>query len=446
MAQSQPPLKIAQTMRVDGKIKLDVTVPASLLGQVRMRAAFSLGAQSRLDLGEVFNEGDEAVMNAVIKTVGDTMFEAFLNQYVMSSFAFLAVSQQELEIVMEPETTSDEQLVEGKDFHFTVVVTPKPRYEVSSYDPVTVKIPKPEVSEAEIDRQFSFLAESYATYIEDKEGEVTQASEVAFAIDTKDEAGEPISALTAVRRVYKLGEGYLPASFDENLIGLKLGDTKTFEFELPEFLPGMPEGSEKLTGNATTTIKMKKIKKRVVPAITDAWVAKNIPDAKTVEGLREMARAEGNEYKAQGLESVKIFSVASEFAKRLEGLISDELYEYTARDLTKDLQERLKQQGISFEAFLAQQGMDKQSFSMQIMLQAREILRQGFALDALARHLELTLTPEDIEETLEKIAPGDIEGARAQFSGGRGHMLTDAALRSKANKWLYDTATFEYIG
>jgi len=83
---------------------------------------------------------------------------------------------------------------------------------------------------------------------------------------------------------------------------------------------------------------------------------------------------------------------------------------------------------------------------MQLMMQVRESLRQGFALDALARHLKLKVTDEDYEDALKRIAPGHEEEARKEYEGtGRTYLITEAALRTKANKWLYDTATFEYM-
>ena len=45
---------------------------------------------------------------------------------------------------------------------------------------------------------------------------------------------------------------------------------------------------------------------------------------------------------------------------------------------------------------LAAQGMDKQQFNMMLMLQVREMLVQGFVLDAWARHYGLEATEDDV--------------------------------------------------
>jgi trigger factor len=101
---------------------------------------------------------------------------------------------------------------------------------------------------------------------------------------------------------------------------------------------------------------------------------------------------------------------------------------------------------MDIKQYLQQQGMDEQQFSMQLMMQVRESLRQGFALDALASHLKLTVSDEDYTDALARIAPNHVEEARKEYeNAGRTYLVKEAALRTKANKWLYDNATFEYI-
>ncbi|MDR2714103.1 MAG: hypothetical protein LBB42_01020, partial [Coriobacteriales bacterium] len=183
-----------------------------------------------------------------------------------------------------------------------------------------------------------------------------------------------------------------------------------------------------------------------VPAITDAWVAENVPEAKDTAGLRALVREEGMLYKAQEIEQLKYIGAASELAKRFTATIPDEFYEHTRNELMASLTEQLQLAGKTLEDFYSQQGFGEQEFSMQLMLQTRETLRQGFALDALAHHLKMTVTQDDIEEALERISPNNKEEARQHFDAtGRGWQLKEAALRTKANKWLYETATYKSI-
>ena len=77
-----------------------------------------------------------------------------------------------------------------------------------------------------------------------------------------------------------------------------------------------------------------------------------------------------------------------------------------------------------------------------MMMQAREMLVQGFALDAVFQHEGLSLTEEDLEAACAAINPSmNPKQVRKQFEQtGRGFALRESAERLKANKWALDRA------
>lgn len=433
-------LKIDQKKRDDGKIVLNITVPGSSVSDVIKGATFVLAMQNRLDVADTKMEDLEAV---VIERVGEAQFKAFANHYAMSAMTPFAISEKGIEPIFEPDFNSSMEIAPGRDFSFVAIVTEKPRYELSSYDPVTIRLGEVTVTDEEIDAQLLNLAERNASSVEDKGAVVSEGSEVVFGITTKfKETDEPLDNLTAERRVYQLGAGWLPEEFDEQLMGMKAGESRTFDFELPG--PSNMDGTSAESKTVTTTVELTQVNKTMIPSITNAWVEVNMPEAKNVEGLRKMMYEQGMEYKREEQENMKLFMAASALAERFEGYIADDIYEHTRADMMANLQEQIKQQGMTFEQYLASMGMDEQAFGMSFMMQVRETLRQSFALDALARHLKLKVTEEDIADTLTRMAPGNEDRARADIEGsGRTYLLNEATLRTKANKWLVETAIIE---
>ncbi|MDR2109158.1 MAG: hypothetical protein LBP28_06850 [Coriobacteriales bacterium] len=431
-------LKITKSERADGKVQLNVVVPGKVTGNIIKSGTVALAMQNRIDLREM---AEAEIIPTVIEKVGEPQYRAFLDHYAAASLAPFAVQEKGLEIVMEPQTETTDEIEEGRDFRFIAVVTPKPRFELESYEPVSVKLPQPQVTDAEVDAQLYALAENFARTEPDEGAVVEDGREITIAIETTEVAsGEPQRNLTAPKRVYQVGDGFLPAGFDDAIRGMVPGESRSFEWELPGIgeMEAMPVSS---------TVTLTQVNKKVVPAVTDAWVAATIPNANTVEELKARIRQEGEEYKQKELENQKFFATASELATRFKGFIPDEIYEYTRANMLQGIQASLQQQGMDLKTYLQQQGMDEQQFSMQVMLQVRESLRQGFALDALARHLKLTVTDDDYNDALSRIAPGNEEQAREQYeSNGRAYLITEAALRTKANKWLVETATFEFVG
>lgn len=433
-------LKTVRKDLEDGKIQLTITIPAETTGDLIKGAVFILALQNKINMEKVKPEELDSI---VIETVGEAQYHAFINHYAMSSMTPYAITENSIEPIMEPQFNSGVEIAPGKDFTYIALVMPKPHFELSSYDPVTVKLPKITVTEEEIDAQLNNLAEQAARSEADEGAVVAAESEVIFAIKTAfSDNDEPIEHMTADRRVYTLGEDFLPKEFDEQLVGMKAGESKTFSFELPgiENFDGTPGP----TRTVTTTVDLIQINRKVVVALNDVWVKANVPEAKNLEGLREMIRKQGIEYKTNEQEGTKFFLVASALAERFQGFIPDEIYEHTRDDMLANLREQLKQSGMSIEEYAQSMGMEQQQFNMGFMMQVRETLRQSFALDALARHLKLSVEEEDIQDALSRMAPEKEEAVRTDLEGsGRSYLLTEAALRTKANKWLVDTAIFE---
>ncbi|TWH57252.1 trigger factor [Desulfitobacterium sp. LBE] len=435
-------LEVTQSALDDGRVQLTVTVPATITSDIAKGAVLALAMQHKIDLSTA-RVGD--LDRYVLEQVGESQYHAFLDDYVMTSLTPFAIGESGLEIIMDPVAASLEHLKAGAAFTFTATVRPKPRYELSSYEPVTLRLPCLAVSDEEVAQQLAALLERHAVRGADEGAEVKAGADILIAIETvRADTGEPVAPMTAERRVYTLGEGFLPAAFDEGLLGARAGEERRIRFELP--------GAELANGQAgpgipvLSKVTVLQISKNVVPELTDAWVAAAMPELRTVEELRARVRAAGLNHKERQRDDAKYFLAASALAERMIGTIPDDIYEHTQVELLAALRAQCDAAGITMQEMFKQRGIPEQQFSMQVMLETRERLRQSFALDALARHLKLELEDADIDAALKRMAPGNEEQTRQEFEGtGRGYLLREAALRTKANAWLVDTAMYEYF-
>ncbi|MCL1846972.1 MAG: hypothetical protein FWF91_03285 [Coriobacteriia bacterium] len=434
-------MRIKRSETPEGKIELQITAPADKVSEAIRFMEFQLAYQNGIDI-----QNTKDLTFAVIAKVGEAYYHSFLDFEVMRYLAPFAVTQEKLAIIGNPQVESTGKNIEpGKELSFRAVVIPKPIYEIEDYSPVKIRVPKPEISEADIDRQLLKMAEEYTKYEKDEDHPVQDGNDILFGIKTCDSKGEEITQLSAERRAYTVGQNYIPGGFDAQLTGMDVGETKTFDITSKDFLRVESEDPE-ATETYTFTVTILEIQKRVIPAITDSWVEKNIPNLSTVPELREEIRKQGLLYREQELGNMKSYLAASEFARRFKGSIADELYELTREDIMSNMQQALQAQGKSLRDFIQEQGGGDQQFSMQLMMQTREVLTQGFSLDALARHLKLEVTDQDIEDTFHAMAPGYERQARMEFEmTGRMYQIEEGALRNKANKWLVENAEIEYI-
>ncbi len=73
-------------------------------------------------------------------------------------------------------------------------------------------------------------AEHYAEYVADDPHPVAKGDSVKVKLECSED-GKPMPRLTTEGRTYTTGAGYMPDGFDENIIGMNVGETKEFTFE-----------------------------------------------------------------------------------------------------------------------------------------------------------------------------------------------------------------------
>ena len=137
------------------------------------------------------------------------------------------VEAERLFPVGQPQLEDDGALVEsGKPFTFTFEVDVRPTYELSSYEPVEVELPIAGATEEEIDAQIEALQQHYATFEDASAATKMKAENQAdLAMEATDEKGAPIEFICTESRLYEPGTPLFSKAFDDEILGMKKGDS-----------------------------------------------------------------------------------------------------------------------------------------------------------------------------------------------------------------------------
>ena len=181
-------------------------------------------------------------------------------------------------------------------------------------------------------------------------------------------------------------------------------------------------------------------------SIDDAWVAENAPWFKDYENLRAVVRKNLEEVHEASLPNRMRQATAKELAKHLQGSIENDAYTQMAENLRQGFMQQLKAQGLDYASVIEEEG-GEENLRMAFLMQARDILTQGYALDALFARERLTLTQADIDAACLNMNPGQpAQETYAQAKAmGRMHVLMETAERLRANDWLVEHATVEML-
>lgn len=432
-------MKVTQKKIDDKTVKLEATATAeevaNALHAAQLAFAQSMGLRP---------QKDKTIQQVAEEQMGIKNLDSIIEQQAMSALIPLALDKKNIIPAFLPELKAKTPFKRGQEFRFEMDITPKPEYELKSYDDFAFTAPKFTFDESLVDARLDEMADRYKTYEKAEDVPADRTIEPMDNIKIALEAYEGdkrLDGLSTDGRTYSVGQGYMPDGFDRAIIGMKVGETKEFTFEGPGFDDDFNEYTQKVDAKVTVL----ELQQEVKPVIDDEWLKKNMPMAGGLDALRSNIRRDMERAAKMQYDAFIRQLAASEAAKRFEGKIPDEVYEMARSNMMTNIRMQLQQEGKTWETFVEENGGDQQ-FGMMMMLQIREMLVQGFALDAIFKHMNLTLTDEDLDEAAMTINPQvNPKQLREQMvKSGQGFVLRESAERLKANNWLVENSKITY--
>ncbi len=322
---------------------------------------------------------------------------------------------QELDLVKDHE-----------DYTYTVTFSLRQSVELNSYEPVEIEMPPAEVTEGEIDAQIEMLMGYHATF-EEVDRPVQNDDYVTAAV--KDVKGA--TRFAGENRMFVVGSENFPTEVNEGLVGMKKDESKEISWT------PMGDNAEEVTIEVTVN----NVKERKLPELTDEFVKENF-GFDTIAAMREGVKEELEGDKASKLPGLKENRAVAALAERLELEKVDEDYEQSVfSELGQTFLQNLSSHGMTLDVWLQASGLTSEAFIADLHRQANDVARESLALDALARHLEIEVSDEDVDKEFADAGVEDVEASKAQFvADGRMPAVRDSIRRSKAVDWLVENA------
>lgn len=341
-----------------------------------------------------FRKG-KAPRSIIEKHYGEgVFFEEAVNQLFQQNY-LNAVQELDLDIIDSPAAEFSE-IGKGKPMTITITVPVYPVVEVKDYMGVEAEQEKAQVSDesvqAEIDNMLKRNARMITVDRESKKGDTLIFDFKGF-VD-----GEQFEGGTAERHELKLGSGMFIPGFEEQLEGLKAGDSKNVEVKFPE------NYTEELAGkDATFECLVHEVKEEEIPELDDEFV-KDVSEFDTVDELKE-------DIKKRQLENAKNMVVS-----RAKDAVVEKVYENNPVDvpdvmvedeITRMIQEigqQLSYQGLTVDNYLQYMGKDMSEMRNELTEDAAKKVGTRIVLMSIIDKENIEVSEEEMEAELAKIA------------------------------------------
>ena len=337
---------------------------------------------------------------------------------------------------MEPVDTPDIKDVlveEGQPLKFTANFETVPAFDPGDYSALKLRRPPAVVEDEAVAQALEQLRQRAARY-EPVEGREVEASDTVVVDLVRESPNEPDDTHENVS--IEIGATANPPGFDEQVIGMTIGEQKRFPVDYPA-----DYSVKELAGTTLHyRVTVKELKKRVIPALDDEF-AKDLGDFETLDALRQRVRADLLAEADRTAEREVRTDLLRQLAARVTFDVPDALIERELERRIEEFVRRLVEQGVDPR----QAGIDWQRFRDNQRDSARETVASAIVLDEIARREQLAVESGEVDAEIEKYAaamnrPAGAVRGRLEKEGRISSLYTSLR-REKAVDFLRSRAT-----
>lgn len=357
-------------------------------------------------------------------------------EVLINEYAFGAIDDADVIFLGEPQFNVDGTLEEGKPFTFSVSGPVVPEMKLIDYSPVTIEMPPEKATESEIETQIYEMRDFYHSLEPiDDEGHVAEDGDYVNLKMTITNDGKPVSGISGTTRLVGLGAGTMPDSFDENIIGHKVGDKMEFDFDAKN-----PDGTSDFgDGNLHADVEVIGFRKCILPELDDEFAMRM--GSENVESFKKNVAMEINIAKEKELPQIKLDRAVNAAIERLDGEVPEYFVEFIRQDVSREFMKNLEDQGTNLQQWMLDNSINADGMKEDIEKEAIHRAAIDCALEAVFQEAGLEITEEDIDAIFE----GDNE-TRKKWEDA--HMMSDVrkmCRQQKAADWLADNANVEIV-
>lgn len=380
-------MKVTREQSSTTLTKLTIVADQKILDATKAKAIDHLGKNVKVP---GFRPG-KAPANLVEKQLDAAAYQNEFLEHAVNDLLLAAINNQEIRPVGQPKIEIT-KFVPFTDLEFTAEVETIGKVVLADYKKIKLDQSKPVVTTDEVKEVINNLRKRGAT-----KNEVASAAKIGdeVIIDFKGsdaKTNEPIDGTDGSEYPLTLGSKSFIPGFEEELAGLKAGESKTFGITFPK-----DYGVKTLQNKKVNfTVDVKQVNELVEAKLDDAF-ASSVGPFKTVQELKddikkqllaEKQQEENRDFDNRMMEAIAAKSTVDVPKSLVEEEI-DRMEEEEKRNLVyrgQTWQEHLDEEGVSAEEHRERQ---RETAALRV--------KSGIILGEIAEKEDIQVTPEELE-------------------------------------------------
>ena len=211
--------------------------------------------------------------------------------------------------------------------------------------------------------------------------------------------GKPFEGGKGEKHNLTLGSGQFIPGFEAQIVGHNPGD----EFDVVVTFPEDYHAKELAGKEATFKTVLHEIKFNELPALDDDF-AKDVSEFDTFDEYKADVKAKITDRHVKAADAEVEEKLIDALIDNLEADIPEAMFVNETENQLRDYDNRLRMQGLDLGAYLKYTGLDLDKMREQFRPRAERQVKTRLALEKIAELENLTVTDEDTEAEIKKIA------------------------------------------
>jgi len=367
--------------------KITLTLPVDTIRHEVDSRLKKLSRQVKID---GFRPG-KVPMNIVAQRYGYSVQYEVMNDKVGEAFQVAAV-ENNLRVAGQPRISEKEGAPEGQ-MAFDAIFEVYPEVKIGDLSQATIEKLTAEVNDEAIQKTIDILRKQRRTFTQ-RSLESAAAKNDRVTIDFVGKIdGEPFEGGHANDFQFVVGEGQMLKEFEDAVLGMKIGESKTFPLLFPEDYHGKDVAGK----TADFMVTLKKLEVSHLPELTDELAKSLGVSDGNVEGLKADIRKNLDREVKGRLMAKNKQAVLQALVEKAELDLPQSIVQSEINRMIDVAREDLKKRGIK--------DADKAPIPDDIFRpQAEQRVRMGLVVSDLVRAKELQATVDQIKAQIEEMA------------------------------------------
>ncbi len=424
------------TEKISGnQVRFDFTIPAEQFDEAMQKAY--LQQRGRINVPG-FRKG-KAPRKLIENMYGEAVFYDAAFDIIFPEVYSEAVEAEKTDVVDQPSVDLKE-IGSGKDLVFSATVYVYPDVELGEYKGLKATKYVAPVTQEQVDARVQQDVRKVTTTQDVSDRAVKEGDTVNLNYSGSVE-GVKFQGGTAENQRLKIGSGSFIPGFEEQMVGMEIGEEKDLTVTFPE-----QYHAEELAGkDAVFHVKVNAIQEEVVPELDDDF-AQDVSEHQTYQEYLDAIRKELEEITEKNAEVTVENNLIQQAVDASDCDIPDAMVEREIDAQVRNMKMRMAYQGLRYEDYLKYTGMTEEAFRDMHRADSANNVKTQLVIDAIRKQEKVEASEDEVNEEIDKRAEEigrDKEEYRASLSDTQKENFKDLAAIRKVIDILKKEAKVE---